>query len=224
MGDAWTDIEPQKKQPDVLGSLGDSIGSAFQSTFVNPAQNAANALGSAINAVTSADDIGSGILAGAGELAKGGLSIVGGAAENLENIVSAAPEPVKDTASALLGAAPEIGKAAGRIGQSDDPLGEIGKMAAETGEGLKKGAEDFIEGTGRKLSDDISQGIGDYLENELGIDPNDLKTGFEGLLKAAGLGALNEVWSATTGAASHPISTTANTLEQLMSIDNKRSI
>ena len=49
----------------------------------------------------------------------------------------------------------------------------------------------------------------------------DVRTGAEGLTKAAQLGALNEIWDRLNAGATKPITSTANTIEQLLNIDNR---
>lgn len=49
----------------------------------------------------------------------------------------------------------------------------------------------------------------------------DVRTGAEGLTKAAQLGALNEIWNTLNAGATKPITSTANTIEQLLDIDNR---
>ena len=56
---------------------------------------------------------------------------------------------------------------------------------------------------------------------EMGDIAEDVRTGAEGLGKAAQLGALNEIWSTLNQGATKPITTTANTIEQLLNIDNR---
>ena len=50
---------------------------------------------------------------------------------------------------------------------------------------------------------------------------SDIRTGAEGLTKAAQLGALNEIWNTLNAGATKPITSTANTIEQLLDIDNR---
>lgn len=152
-----------------------------------PGQIAGRALENAMNAVTSAEDLPSGIAAGAGELAKGGAALAGNFGEFLGG---------------------EFRK------QGESLVKHAGEAITENAPGIAEGIKSGIEDIGEKAIEAL--GLEEYMP--------DIKTGLEGLGKAAGLGALNEIWSATTGAASHPISTTANTIEQLMNIDNKRSI
>lgn len=56
---------------------------------------------------------------------------------------------------------------------------------------------------------------------EMGDIAEDVRTGAEGLGKAAQLGALNEIWSTLNQGATKPITTTANTIDQLLNIDNR---
>lgn len=154
-----------------------------------PGQHAATALERAIDAVTSADNIGEGILGGASELYAGGLNLTSDLAQalgmNMENV----PEYTGESATAFWRGL------AGDEAARQTPV--TTRKGEETTLGEVKGYEQMAE---------------------------DVKTGVEGLGKAAQLGALTEIWSNVASSASKPITSTANTLEQLMSIDNRRSI
>ena len=56
---------------------------------------------------------------------------------------------------------------------------------------------------------------------EMGDIAEDVRTGAEGLGKAAQLGALTEIWNTLNVGATKPITSTANTIDQLLNIDNR---
>ena len=157
-----------------------------------PGQHAATALERAINAVTSADNIGEGILGGASELYAGGLNLTSDLAQalgmNMENV----PEYTGESATAFW------------RGLAGDEAAKQTPVTTRKGEKTTLGEVKGYE--------------------QMGEIAEDVKTGAEGLGKAAQLGALTEIWSNVAGSASKPITSTANTLEQLMNIDNRRSI
>lgn len=76
--------------------------------------------------------------------------------------------------------------------------------------------------TTRKGEETTIGNVAGYGEME-GI-ATDVKTGVEGLAKAASLGALTEGWNMLNQGMGHTLSSTANTIEQALNIDNRRDI
>lgn len=157
-----------------------------------PVQHIAQALDRAINAVTTSQDLPSGIAAGAGELYGGALNVTSDVAQALGMDMSGVPEYTGESAGAFW-------------------RGLAGDEAAKETPVTTRGGE--------------SKTLGDVSGyKEMGDIAEDVKTGIEGAAKAAGLGALTELWSKANQAASSPVTNTANTLEQLLNVDNKREI
>ena len=167
---------------EVLQNIGESA----------PAQHIANALDRAINAVTAAKDLPSGIAAGAGELYGGALNVTSDIAQTLGMDMSNVPEYTGESAGAFW-------------------RGLAGDEAAKETPVMTRGGEKTTLGHVKGYEQ-----MGDIAE--------DVKKGVEGAAKAAGLGALTELWSKANQAAGTPVSHTANTLEQLLNVDNKRDI
>ena len=178
-----------KPVSDFAGDVSNEIAGIGQSA---PVQHGAKALERAMQAVSDAPDLPSGILSGASELYAGGLNITSDIAEALGMDMSNVPDYTGESATGFW-------------------KGLAGDEEAKKTPVTTRGGEETTLGD-----------VAGYSEMEkIGAD---IKTGLEGALDAAKLGALTELWNKANTAASTPISGTANTIEQLMNIDNKRSI
>lgn len=120
-----------------------------------------------------------------------------------------------------------LGNVAGMKELASSPVGaatQTIKEAIETAAPIVGGAVETIgKGVG-DVASEVGKTVSETAGNLYEQLPEDVKTGISGLGKAAQLGAMGQIWNAVNAGAEHSVSHTANALEQLMSVDNKRSI
>lgn len=120
-----------------------------------------------------------------------------------------------------------LGNVAGMKELTESPVGTVARAVRGAGEAVAPVVGGAVETVGKGVGD-IAGEVGKTVSETAGglYDqlPEDVKTGISGLGKAAQLGAMGQIWNAVNAGAEHSVSHTANALEQLLSVDNKRSI
>lgn len=199
----------------------------------DPLDRIGKTLGRAIDAVTGAPDIMSGLSAGAKELYAGRMNAAYDVLQALGADPATLPEYTGesavgnlrylagDEAAANVPVTSRSGEAhtmsdtlAGDlretpIGAAAKAVGDVGTKVGETlGEVGEKAGEDLGE-LGGKIADAV---------------PDEMKEALSGLGKAAELGALGQVWGMVNSAASHPLTVAQDTIGALGNIDNLKNI
>lgn len=120
-----------------------------------------------------------------------------------------------------------LGNVAGMRELTESPVGTVAQAVREAGETVAPVVGGAVETVGKGVTDiagEVGKTVSETASGLYEQLPEDVKTGISGLGKAAQLGAMGQIWNAVNAGAEHSVSHTANALEQLLSVDNKRPV